>query len=66
MNSFKKPLITRPADVRLDLSVSESVVPLPAYLKPKKNRWWRTLVLLFCCMSILSAFAVLMWKMAIV
>jgi len=66
MNSLERPLITRPSDVRLDLSESESVVLLPAYLKQKQNRWWKTLVLLFCCISILCAFAVLIWRIGIV
>jgi hypothetical protein len=40
--------------------------PLPAYWKPKKNRWWKTVILLVFLFSLLSAIGVLLWKMAIV
>ena len=62
--------LRKPDEAILDLSYLENyhiTTPAntrPAYWKPKKNRWWRTLVLLFFCMAILSAFAVLIWKMA--
>jgi hypothetical protein len=75
MSSLKENLIknppTHPRDVRLDLPKSEIQSntmnnALPAYLKPKKNRWWKTVILLVFLFSLLSAIGVLLWKMAIV